>query len=172
HGDIRTETIIITWKDRPKLLHFGLSEFTSAGSAHRVSMSSPEPMQTAPCDGVLGDIRALGLVMYEMLTGRPPAAFRTPTWSSPAAATAEVPPEVDHVVRRALPKNPGEQYQTAVTVAAELRAVAAILDARTASASAALEARDENAPRYRRPLLAVLLLTTLASLVFSFLRLR
>src|SRR5262249_11446394 len=70
HGDIRTDTIIITWKDRPKLLHFGLSEFTSGGSARRVSVASPKPMQTAPCDGALGDIRALGFVMYEMLTGR------------------------------------------------------------------------------------------------------
>src|SRR5262249_15758069 len=71
HGDIRPETIVITSKDRPKLLHFGLSAFTSGGSARRASAPSPASTEITDREGALRDIRALGLVMYEMLTGRP-----------------------------------------------------------------------------------------------------
>jgi eukaryotic-like serine/threonine-protein kinase len=82
HGDIRPETIVITSKGRPKLIHYGLSEFTSSGIARRASAPSPAPTEGTDREGALRDIRALGLVIYEMLTGRPPAA------SQPASAAA------------------------------------------------------------------------------------
>lgn len=172
HGDIRPETILITSKGRPKLLHFGLSEFTSGGSARRASAPSLASTEKTDREGALRDIQALGLVMYEMLTGRPPAASQPAiTAASPAAVNTAVPPEVDRVVRRALSVDPTERYQTAATVAAELRAVAAILDARAAVAGAA-EARDDETPRHGWALIAVLLLTALAALVWWILRSR
>lgn len=172
HGDIRPETIVITSKDRPKLLHYGLSEFTSGGSARRASVPSPAATEVTDREGALRDIRALGLVMYEMLTGRPPAASQPASAAaSPAAVNTAVPSEVDRVVRRALSEDPKERYQTAATVAAELRAVAAILDARAAVAGAA-EALDDETPRHGRALIAILVLTALAALVWWILRIR
>jgi serine/threonine protein kinase len=171
HGDIRPETIVITSKGRPKLIHYGLSEFTSSGIARRASAPSPAPTEVTDREGALRDIRALGLVIYEMLTGRPPAASQPASAAaSPAAVNTAVPSEVDRVVRRALSEDPKERYQTAATVAAELRAVAAILDARAAAAGAA-EALDDETPRHGWALVAILLLTALAALVWWILRL-
>jgi eukaryotic-like serine/threonine-protein kinase len=171
HGDIRPETIVITSKGRPKLIHYGLSEFTSSGIARRASAPSPAPTEGTDREGALRDIRALGLVIYEMLTGRPPAASQPASAAaSPAAVNTAVPSEVDRVVRRALSEDPKERYQTAATVAAELRAVAAILDARAAAAGAA-EALDDETPRHGWALVAILLLTALAALVWWILRL-
>jgi serine/threonine-protein kinase len=172
HGDIRSETIVITSKDRPKLLHFGLSEFTSAGSSRRTSAPNAAPTEISDRDGALRDIQALGRVMYEMLTGRPPAASQAATASaSPAAVNTAVPSELDRVVRRAISADPSERYQTAVTVAAELRAVAAILDARAAVASA-VGARKDQTPRHGLALIAGLLLPALAALGWWILRIR
>jgi serine/threonine-protein kinase len=154
HGDIRSDTIIISSKDRPKLLHFGLSEFTAGGSARRASAPGPVSTETAHREGAVRDIRALGLVMQEMLAGNP-----------------ALPPELDAVVRRTLSTDPSERYQTAATLGAELRAVAAILDARAAFASA-VEAGVAETPRRGRALIAMLPLTALVVLAWWILRMR
>jgi len=130
HGDIRAETIIITSKDRPKLGHFGLSGIATDGQVpHRASGAEDEA--TSDRQGALNDIRALGWVMHEMLTGR--AARRTGA-ASPRAINAAVPSELDAIVRRSVSTDPATGYQTAATLGAELRAFAAILDARAAAA--------------------------------------
>ena len=74
HGDIRPATIVVTSKDRAKLMNFGLAAFTSGGASRRTL----SPMYVAPeqAAGGRGDIRSdifsLGAVLFEMLTG--PAA--------------------------------------------------------------------------------------------------
>jgi eukaryotic-like serine/threonine-protein kinase len=167
HGDIRTDTIVITPTDRPKLLQFGLSGF--AGGASRSPTAPPESAPDESPNGrqdVSNDIRALGLVMYEMLTGRQlPAATGESRTASPAAMNTAVPLELDDVVCRALSVDPEKRYQTATTLAAELRAVAAILDARAAAAGDALDV-PRTSPRRSRPLTAVVVLAALVGLVF------
>ncbi len=167
HGDIRPETIVITPTDRPKLLHFGLSGF--ADGASRGATAPPESATDEGPNGrqdVSSDIRALGLVMYEMLTGRQlPAATGESRTASPAARNTAVPVELDDVVCRALSVDPQKRYQTATTLAAELRAVAAILDARAAAAGDASDL-PRTSPRRARPLTAVVVLAGLVGLVF------
>jgi len=80
------------------------------------------------------DVFAFGAVLHEMLTGRKPfdgstdasviAAILTadpPPVSSSATSESLVSPALDHVVRRALAKNPDERWQTARDVMNELR---------------------------------------------------
>jgi hypothetical protein len=69
-------------------------------------------------------------VLYEMLTTRRPHHRGA---SAPSGANARVPPELDAVVLKALSPNPASRYQSAVVLAGELRAVAAMLDARDLS---------------------------------------
>ena len=69
----------------------------------------------------------MGAVLYEMLTARRPPHRGA---AAPGARNRNVPSEVDVIVLKAVAPNAGARFQSAVTLAAELRSVAAILDVR------------------------------------------
>ncbi|PWT80504.1 MAG: hypothetical protein C5B57_12125 [Blastocatellia bacterium] len=167
HGSVSSDTIVITPNDRPKLIDFGLSEFTADGPARVATAPRNAVTDATPRDrqGALDDIYGLGIVMFEMLTGRQFSAARSAApVTSPATINKTVPSELDDVVRKALAEDCDKRYQTAVTLAAELRAVAAILDARAALAA---ETDRPVTPRgKKRLLMTVAVLTALAGLVF------
>ena len=83
----------------------------------------------------------MGVVLYEMLTGRLPfqqstqlsTLYAIVNQESPGVSSVkpEVPKAVDDFVRRALAKKPEERWQTAEQAAAELRRVRAALGSRT-----------------------------------------
>jgi serine/threonine protein kinase len=134
HGDIRPDTIMITPKDRAKFVNFGLSRFTAGGAARLASATAyvaPEELAGQTGDS-RSDIYSLGAVMFEMLTGRQRARGLVLT-----GLNATVPPELEQVIGRMLGANVDHRAQSAATVAAEFRSVAAILDARTEAAEAA-----------------------------------
>jgi eukaryotic-like serine/threonine-protein kinase len=78
------------------------------------------------------DLYALGIVLYELLTGRRPFGANTPIElrgrildeepSSPWSIEPGVPEELDRVCLRCLAKRPDERYQAAEEVVADLRA--------------------------------------------------
>ena len=134
HGDIRPDTIMITPKDRAKFMNFGLSRFTAGGAA-RVTSGAPyvAPEELAGKTGdARSDIYSLGAVMFEMLTGRKRARGLVLT-----GLNATVPPELEQIIARMLAANVETRAQSAATVAAEFRSVAAILDTRTEAEEAA-----------------------------------
>ena len=112
HGGLTSDTIMVTPKGNAKILDFGLARWTSRPAAGDI-----DPWT---------DIRALGIVLVEMLTGKQPA---------PGAASlgSSVPPELGDVVSRALAAGAEGGYEAAATCAAELRSVAAMLDSRAAT---------------------------------------
>jgi serine/threonine protein kinase len=152
HGDLRPDNVVVTPKGQVKLLDAGLAAFTAGGTIHASprlgttlsSASLPVLRYLAPEEalGESGDHRAdlfaLGLVLYEMLTGRP--AFERATADdtllailkdpvpAPGAQDANLPIELDRIVARALAKPVGARYQTAERLAADLRAVKTMLD--------------------------------------------
>jgi TolB-like protein len=133
HGDICPATIVVTPKDRAKLLDFGMSAFTRGGVARRLPYVAPEERDGSRPDP-RGDIFALGCVLFEMLTGR--QAFPNQDAESipaPSEINRAVPVELDAIVGRMLTRDPEARSQSAATIAAELRGVAAILDMRTAT---------------------------------------
>jgi eukaryotic-like serine/threonine-protein kinase len=151
HGDLRPDNIVVTPKGHVKLLDAGLSAFTgggaaraSAGSGARSAASRAVARYLAP-EEALGehgdrraDIFALGLVLHEMLTGRPAFdhgsaddtlldVLRT-TPPPPSAVNAKVPAELDAILAKALAKAVDARYQTAVEFADALRRVKSRLD--------------------------------------------
>src|SRR5205085_2577373 len=120
---IRPGNIVVTSKDRAKLMNFGLSAFTAGGASRRTAFAryvAPEQL-----DGGAGDTRSdifsLGAVLFEMLTGQ-----QRGQGLAPSALNKSVPPELDRIVGRMLASTVDHRYQSAATVAAELRSIAAI----------------------------------------------
>jgi serine/threonine protein kinase len=147
HGDIRPDTIVVTSKDRAKLMNFGLAPFTSGGASRRTL--SPTYVAPEQAGGGRGDIRSdiysLGAVLFEMLTGRQ-RSRGLPLGSM----NKGVPPELERLVGRMLASNPDNRSQSAATVAAELRSIAATLETRaTAEEAASDKPRLPRRPRGR-----------------------
>jgi len=165
HGDIRPDNIMITPKDRAKFMNFGLSRFTAGGAA-RVTSGAPyvAPEELAGKTGdARSDIYSLGAVMFEMLTGRKRARGLVLTGLS-----ATVPPELEQIIARMLAANVETRAQSAATVAAEFRSVAAILDTRTEAeeaAGAAEPPRRRGAHRRRSVAAIVIALLVLAGVI-------
>jgi serine/threonine protein kinase len=164
HGDIRPDTIMITPKDRAKFVNFGLSSFTTAGVNRLKAPTpyvSPEEIAGRSPDS-RSDIYALGAVLFEMLTGKQRSRGVVLIGLNP-----KVPAELDQLVGRMLAANVESRAQSAATIGAELRSLAAALDTRAEAEEAAFEPpRTRSEKRRASAIGTVLLIAGLAALVF------
>jgi serine/threonine-protein kinase len=139
HRDIKPHNIVVGSDGRLKVTDFGIarsgaSQMTEAGSiVGTAQYLSPEQARGAPVDP-RSDLYSLGVVLYEMLTGKVPFTGDTPVEIAmkhlsqvpepPSALRPEVPHDLDAVVMRALAKDPDQRYGTAEEMEADLSRVA------------------------------------------------
>jgi len=141
HRDVKPENIFITDDDTAKMLDFGLArvpDFLSRGDNSvattttpgtllgSVGYMAPEQVTGAPVDQ-RADLFALGVVLYEMLTGRVPFRGASPVETLNEIVTKDPawPPDLAAPLRaileRALQKNPARRFQSAADFAFALR---------------------------------------------------
>ena len=139
HRDIKPHNIIVGPDGRLKVTDFGIarsgaSQMTEAGSiVGTAQYLSPEQARGAPVDP-RSDLYSLGIVLYEMLTGKVPFTGDTPVEIAmkhlsqvpepPSKLRPEVPHDLDAVVMRALAKDPDQRYGSAEEMDADLARVA------------------------------------------------
>jgi eukaryotic-like serine/threonine-protein kinase len=129
HLDVRPATIKLSRRGQGKLLDVGIGvRANTVDRPDAASYQSPEQRGGEPLDA-RSDVFALGLVLHEMLTGRPPVSGADTT--KPSTVNADVPLELDAIVGRATARRVVDRYQSAAPLAAELRSFAAILDVRS-----------------------------------------
>jgi tetratricopeptide (TPR) repeat protein len=144
HCDIKPENIMLTPAGQVKILDFGLAkrlpgkqdtQSTALSGAGTSSISgtpaymAPEALLERPLDG-RSDIFSLGVVFYEILTGKHPflgdnfiASIDRILREEPAPlrkVKAELPAELERIVDKMLAKNPEARYATATELIADL----------------------------------------------------
>jgi serine/threonine protein kinase len=154
HRDLKPDNVVVLRNGTVKVLDFGLAkaldrdalasisqvstaEVTSPGLvAGTLGYMSPEQLRGGPIDA-RADVFALGVLLYEMVTGRRPFAGPSAVDAMAAALTAEPAPldvadavPLEPVIRRCLEKDPTRRYGTAGEVVCALEALRLAVPAR------------------------------------------
>ncbi|HWC77771.1 MAG TPA: protein kinase [Blastocatellia bacterium] len=179
HRDIKPENIMLRPDGYVKVLDFGLAKLTERptssvdsgvttvaraetdpgtvmGTAHYLS---PEQARGQAVD-TRSDIFNVGVVLYEMITGRAPFEGETTvdvmasilkTEPQPLASLRSIPAELEGIISRALCKNRDERYQTSDEMLRELKALKAGMEfqeQKEASGSGAAAAPESARPAF------------------------
>jgi len=138
HRDLKPENLLITSDGRLKLVDFGIALLRGARRLTFGHLSNevgtPDYMAPEQVQGERGDARtdvyALGVILYEMLTGEVPFQGDSPLAvmgqrvTSPAplvrSLRRDVPPALEAVVYKALRRDPDERYASMVAVRQDL----------------------------------------------------
>lgn len=154
HRDIKPSNILLTPDDQAVITDFGIvkmlegSQATRSGSAGigTAEYMSPEQSQGDPVDART-DLYALGVVFFELITGRLPFTGDNPMVTmhrhvyekaiSPAMVNPAVPPEIADMILKLLKKDRGERYASG----RELSAALSIWDDRSAQLPLSIDAR-------------------------------
>jgi serine/threonine-protein kinase len=181
HRDLKPQNIMLNKRGEVLIMDFGLA--AAADQLHGAEAKSGTPAYMAP-EQLKGsevthksDLYALGLVLYELFTGKKPYEAKTigelialqeaMQVTSMTSVAADIDPDVEKVIRRCLDPNPAARPSSALAVAAALPGgdplAAALAAGETPSPELVAASKSEGLRmRYSAPMLAFILLALLA----------
>jgi tetratricopeptide (TPR) repeat protein len=138
HRDLKPANILIATDGTPKITDFGLAKALEgdSGQTHSgqimgtPSYMAPEQAEGKPDVGAPADVYALGAILYDLLTGRPPFAgssvldtlemVRTREPVPPSELTGKLPRDLETICLKCLQKDPAKRYASAADLADDL----------------------------------------------------
>ena len=139
HRDIKPANVLINQQGQVKVADFGLAKLEEPGShgLTKTGMAMGTPDYVAPEALIMGstidgraDLYAVGVMLYQMLTGHVPrGAFKPASAQMPG-----VDPRFDAIVQKAMQMDRQERYQTAVDIRQDLDVILTVPMVKTAAA--------------------------------------
>src|SRR6201994_2876946 len=139
HRDIKPGNVMVTRNGDVKVMDFGIARAMSDAQATMTQTAqvigtaqylSPEQARGEGVDA-RSDLSSTGCLMYELLTGRPPFTGDSPVAIAyqhvrenpipPSQIDPSLPPWADSIVLKAMAKSPGDRYQSAAEMNADIR---------------------------------------------------
>ena len=137
HRDIKPSNLMFTEDGQLLIVDFGIArilgntQYTVTGALiGSPAYMSPEQGQSGHADA-RSDIYSIGIVLYELVTGRPPYKGDTPmatilkhiteTLPLPTAIQPDLPSNIEWLILKALSKKPEERFQTGLEMATAVR---------------------------------------------------
>jgi serine/threonine-protein kinase len=193
HRDVKPTNILIGKDGAPVLSDFGLARMMESKERLTVSgmiLGTPEYMAPEQCEGeeprAAADIYSLGVVAYEMLTGRVPFSAATPAaviiaqiqseLPLPRSINPNLPPRVEEALLKVLAKAPEVRFATATEMVDAIRAASKPVESAaparmTVAASRPPQTREPRRlalPRLLTTLLVAILVLALAGGAYAF----
>jgi eukaryotic-like serine/threonine-protein kinase len=196
HGNLSPSTIFLTPTDKTKIIGFGFAAWTSGGLERKAiadALAAGQDPASPSANGVVpymapeqllsgraeprSDVFSLGVVIYEMLTGRAPfgsdtagaTAVKVLQGTPPPASrqNAALPSGFDAILTKALAKSLDARYGSAAEMAADLRALARQLNVNVTAEiqhGRAMKPARPRGPALKRIAIGLLVLALLGAL--------